>query len=150
MTELIKKLRQQTGAGIMDIKKALEEAGGDEKKALKVIKVRGLEIIGKKADRATSCGRIAAYVHGEPPTIAAMVELLAETDFVARHEEFSQLAQELAMQIASMNPTDVKDLMGQEYIREPKMTVRDLVNEAIHKFGENVRVNRFIRYKLGE
>jgi elongation factor Ts len=79
-----------------------------------------------------------------------MVELLAETDLVARHEEFSQLAQELAMQVASMNPTDVKDLMGQEYIREPKMTVRDLVNEAIHKFGENIRVNRFIRYKLGE
>jgi elongation factor Ts len=150
MTELIKKLREQTGAGVMDIKKALEEAKGDEQQALALLKSRGLEIVGKKAERVTSKGRVETYLHGDPPTIGVMIELLSETDFVAKNEEFGNLAKELAMQVASMNPADVSALLHQEYIREPGKTVQDLLNEAIHKFGENIRVSRFVRYKLGE
>jgi len=150
MTELIKKLREQTGAGVMDVKKALEEAKGDKKRALEILKSRGLEIVGKKAERTTSQGRVEAYLHGNPPSIGVLVELLCETDFVAKTPEFAALAKEVAMQIASMDPTNVEDLLKQEYIREPGKTIQDLVNEAIHKFGENIRIGRFVRYKLGE
>ena len=150
MTELIKKLREQTGAGVMDVKKALEEAKGDKKRALEILKSRGLEIVGKKAERTTSQGRVEAYLHGNPPSIGVLVELLCETDFVAKTPEFAALAKEVAMQIASMDPTNVEDLLKQEYIREPGKTIQDLVNEAIHKFGENIKVGRFIRYKLRE
>lgn len=150
MVESLKKLREQTGAGVMDVKKALDEAEGNEAKALAILKSRGLEIVGKKSDRTTSKGRVESYVHGAPPTVGAMVELLSETDFVAKTQEFAALAKEIAMQVASMNPVDVDDLLGQEYIREPGKTVKDMLNEAIHKFGENIKVNRFVRYKLGE
>ncbi len=147
--ESIKKLREVTGAGVMDVKKALEEASGDEKKALAILKSRGLEIADKKSDRATLKGRVECYVHGVPPTIGAMVELLSETDFVAKNEEFAALAKEVAMQVASMNPADVNELLKQEYIREPSKTVQNMLNEAIHKFGENIKINRFVRFKLG-
>jgi len=134
----------------MDVKKALEEAKGDKKRALEILKSRGLEIVGKKAERTTSQGRVEAYLHGNPPSIGVLVELLCETDFVAKTPEFAALAKEVAMQIASMDPTNVEDLLKQEYIREPGKTIQDLVNEAIHKFGENIKVGRFIRYKLRE
>jgi len=150
MTDIIKKLRERTGAGVMDIKKALDEAKGDAKKALALLKARGLEVAGNKSERTTSQGRVESYLHGNPPTIGVLVELLSETDFVAKNAEFGQLARELAMQIASMNPTDAPELLKQEYIREPGKTVQDLLNEAISRFGENIRVGRFIRYRLGE
>lgn len=150
MTELIKKLREQTGAGVMDVKKALEEAKGSEAKALEILKSRGLEIAGKKADRTTSQGRVEAYLHGNPPTTGVLIELLCETDFVAKNEEFAQFAKSLAMQVASMHPADVDELLKQEYIREPGKTIQTLVNEAIHKFGENIKIKRFVRFRLGE
>ena len=150
MTELIKKLREQTGAGVMDVKKALEEARGDAEKALEILKSRGLEIAGKKAERTTSQGRIESYVHGNPPTIGVLVELLCETDFVAKNDGFGKLTREIAMQVASMNPADSQELLEQEYIRDPGKSVQDLLNEAIGKFGENIRIGRFVRYKLGE
>lgn len=150
MTELIKKLREQTGVGVMQIKQALDEADGNEEKALQILKARGLEIVGKKSERATAAGRLESYLHGDPPTIGVLLELLCETDFVARNAEFARLAKELAMQVASMNPVDADDLLKQEYIREQGKSVKDLVGEAIHKFGENIQVGRFIRYKLGE
>ena len=150
MTELIKKLREQTGAGVMDVKKALDEAKGDAAKALAILQSKGLEIAGKKSERATSQGRIESYIHGNPPMIGVLVELLCETDFVAKNEEFGKLAKEVAMQVASMNPADSQGLLKQEYIREPGKSVQDLLHEAIGKFGENIRVGRFIRYKLGD
>lgn len=150
MNDLVKKIRQQTGAGVMEIKKALDEAGGSEERALAILRSRGLKIVQKKVGRATERGRIELYLHGDPPTIGAMVEVLCETDFVAKNATFVSFCRELAMQIASMDPTDVEDLLKQDYIREPDKTVQDLVNEAIQKFGENIRVNRFVRFKLGQ
>jgi elongation factor Ts len=150
MTELIKKLRAETGAGVMDIKRALDEARGDEQRAIEILQARGVEVAGKKAGRATRAGRIESYLHGNPPTIGVLVEVLCETDFVAKTEEFRQLARELAMQVASMRPATVEELLSQEYIRDPHKTVQDLVNENIHKLGENIQVRRFVRYIVGE
>src|SRR5690349_20983903 len=100
--DLIKQLREQTGAGIMDAKKALEESDGDMKKAAEWVRQRGLAKAAKKADRDAKEGIIASYVHMNK--VAAMVELNCETDFVARNEEFQNLGRELAMQVASMAP----------------------------------------------
>jgi len=145
----IKKLRQETGAGVMDAKKALEEAKGDMKQAKKIIQKKGLAKAAKKADRATGDGLIYAYVHHDGKS-GAVVELACETDFVARTDDFKTLAKELAMQVTSMDPLDVKSFLDQPYIRDPKMTVKELVDGVIGKLGENIRLVRFVRMGLGE
>ena len=145
----IKKLRQETGAGVMDAKKALEEAKGDMKQAKKIIQKKGLAKAAKKADRATGDGLIYAYVHHDGKS-GAVVELACETDFVARTDDFKTLAKELAMQVTSMDPLDVKSFLDQPYIRDPKMTVKELVDGVIGKLGENIRLVRFTRMGLGE
>src|SRR3990167_9421797 len=137
----IKKLRQETGAGVMDAKKALEEAKGDMKQAKKIIQKKGLAKAAKKADRATGDGLIYAYVHHDGKS-GAVVELACETDFVARTDDFKTLAKELAMQVTSMDPLDVKSFLDQPYIRDPKMTVKELVDGVIWKLGENIRLVR--------
>lgn len=106
MIELIKKIRNQTGAGVIDIKKALEEAGGKEIQAIKILKRKGLEKADKKGDRVAKEGVISAYVHTNGK-IASLVKLLCETDFVARNDEFKELANDLAMQIAAMDPKSI-------------------------------------------
>ena len=106
MLELIKKIREQTGAGVIDIKKALEEAKGDEKGAIEALRRKGLEKADKKGDREAKEGVIASYVHSNGK-VAALVKVLCETDFVARNEEFKELANDLAMQVAAMNPLEV-------------------------------------------
>lgn len=147
-TEDIKKLRERTGAGVMDVKKALEESGGDSEKAVKLIHKRGLAKAQKRADRAAPDGMIASYIH-HGGKVASLVELACETDFVARTQEFQTLATEIAMQVASMEPKDVEDLLKQEYIRDPSKTIEQLIGEAVGKTGEKIVVNRFIRYQLG-
>ncbi len=107
MLELIKKIREETGAGVIDVKKALDEAGGDEEKARQILRKRGLEKANKKGDRSTKEGLIFSYVHADGKS-AAMVKLLCETDFVARNEDFKALANDLAMQVVAMNPMAVK------------------------------------------
>jgi len=143
----LKKLRQKTGAGVMDCRKALEETKGDEKKAEDLLQKWGIEKSEKKADRQTKAGIIDSYIHGGK--VGVMLELLCETDFVAKTDDFKNLSHELCLQIASMNPKDVKTLESQEYIRDPKIIIRDLIKQTIGKLGENITVSRFTRYQLG-
>ncbi len=145
----IKELRELTGAGVMDVRRALEENDGDQKKALLVLKKKGAEVAEKKKERATGAGLLEAYVHNGGKVVA-VVELLCETDFVARNEEFKALAHEIAMQVASMNPKNTEELLKQEYIRDASQTIADLVNGLIGKIRENIKINRFQRFELGE
>jgi elongation factor Ts len=143
----IKKLRDETSASIADCRRALEESNGDEKKALEWLKKRAGEIAAKKADRETGQGIIEAYIHGGGK-VGVLVELLCETDFVAKTDEFKQLAKEVAMQVAAMNPADVDALMKQDYIRDGSLTIEQLVKNAIGKIGENITVKKFIRFEI--
>lgn len=147
--ELLKKLREETGAGIADCRKALEETGNDYKKAQEWLKKQGLEKAEKKSDRETSQGLVEAYIHNGGK-VGAMVEITCETDFVARTEDFKNLAHEVAMQVAAMAPKDVNSLLKQEYIRDASLTIEDLVKQAIAKLGENIVVKKISRITLGE
>lgn len=140
----LKKLREETGAGVMDVRRALEESEGDERKARAWIKANALKTADKKSDRVTNEGYVATYVH-TTGKIAAMVALSCETDFVAKTADFRELGREVAMQVASMNPGNVEELLAQAYIRDPKTTIRDLVKQLAGKVGENVVVKQIIR-----
>lgn len=145
----IKSLRQKTGGGVMDCRRALEETKGDEKKAESLLKKWGVEKAEKKTDRVTKAGIIESYIHAGGK-VGVLLEINCETDFVAKTEDFKNLAHELCLQIASMEPKDVKVLMKQEYIRDPAVTIEQLVKQVIGKLGENITLARFIRYQLGE
>ncbi|HET6477607.1 MAG TPA: translation elongation factor Ts [Dehalococcoidales bacterium] len=161
--ELIKELRNQCGAGVMECRNALLEVEGDVEKALQVLKESGLLKAEKKADRVTTQGLIEAYIHAGG-RIGSLVEVNCETDFVARTDEFKELAHELAMQVAALAPQYISEkdvpegadiepqaacLLQQPYIRDPGKTVRDVIVEVIAKVGENIRVTRFSRFELG-
>jgi elongation factor Ts len=163
-TDMIKKLREQSGAGIMDCRTALVGCQGDFDKALETLREKGLLKAQKRAERITSQGLIEAYIH-TAGRIGAIVEVNCETDFVARTDEFKELAHCLAMQIAAMSPkyileTEIPEgsdvvpneacLMLQPYIKDPTKTIKDVVAETIAKTGENIKVRRFIRYELGD
>ena len=145
--EQIKNLRAKTGLGIHDVKNALEESNGDETKALAWLKEKGLSTVAKKSDRATSQGLVEAYVHGG--RLGALVEVNCETDFVARNDEFKMFVKDIAMQVASMNPENVDELLKQAYFRAPSMTIQDLLNDTITKIGENIKISRISRFELG-
>ena len=145
--EQIKALRQETGAGIADIKKAVEESGGDMAAARSAIERRLGNLAGKRAGRETRAGIVAADIHSNNK-MGTLVELFCETDFVARHSEFHVLAHELAMHIAAMNPDDLPALLAQVFIKDPTKTVGEVINGAIGKFGENITVGRFIRFEI--
>lgn len=147
-TEDVKKLREATGARIMDCKKALEEANGDFNKALKLVEEKGLARAEKNADRETKAGFIANYVHMTGMT-AALVEVVCETDFVAKNQEFRDLAREMAMQVVAMSPEDVPALLEQEYIKDPSKTIGGMLKSLSGKIGEKMEVRRFVRYELG-
>ncbi|MBO9344507.1 MAG: translation elongation factor Ts [Chloroflexi bacterium] len=192
--EMIKQLREQTGAGMMDSKKALEQFNGDMEKAAAWLKEKGLATAAKKASRVAKEGIIEVYSH-MGGRMAVMVEVNCETDFVARMPEFRQLAHDLALHIASAAPTyvareDVPSdvvaaqitkykedalaegkkpeiaeriangrlekfyedhvLLEQPFIKDDKIKVKDLINDAIARCGENIVVRRFVRYQLGE
>lgn len=146
--DLLKKLREETQASIADCRMALEETAGDFEKAKEWLRKRGLERAGKKADRETAEGVIEAYTHSGGK-VGAMVEVLCETDFVARTDEFKNLAHEIAMQVAAMNPESTEALLKQDYIRDNSKTIEDLVKETIAKVGENIIVKRFARIAIG-
>jgi len=148
-TEQVKTLREKIGAGVLECRKALVEAEGDEKKALQILQKKGLEVAEKKKERETKQGIIEAYTHCGGKVVG-VVELLCETDFVARNEDFKSLVHELAMQVAAMAPKNVEELLKQEYIRDASKTVGDLVTELIAKIRENIKVNRIARFELGE
>jgi len=143
----IKILREKTGAGVMDAKKALEESSGDMKKAEEWIAKRGIVLAEKKADRETAQGVIGVYVHHNQKS-GALVKLLCETDFVAKTDDFQNLARELAMQVTSMKPESVEDLLGQTYVRDPQLTVEELVKQVSGKVGENVKVGQVVNLEV--
>ena len=145
----VKRLREETGAGVMDCKRALEESKGDFERAKALIKEHGLAKAQKKSDREAKEGIVEAYVHAGG-RIGAMVEVSSETDFVARNPEFRELAKELAMQVAAMDPKDVDELLEQTYIRDASKKVGELVTGIAAATGENVRVRRFKRFQLGQ
>lgn len=149
MMDKIKELREMTGAGVMDAKKALVETGGDLEKAIEVIRARGLAKAAGKSEREVKSGRVYCYTH-LGGSAGAMVEVACETDFVAKTPEFETLCKEIALQVVSMSPEDVETLLKQEYIRDGGKTIDDLVKELIAKTGENIRITRFARFKLGE
>ena len=149
MMDDIKALREKTGAGIMDAKKALLEANGVMAEAEKILREKGLVKAEKKAERNTGSGRVFCYTH-VTGKVGAMIEMACETDFVAENEEFAKLCKEIAMQVASMEPKNLEELLAMEYIRDGSKKVDDLVKELIAKTGENMRIVRFVRYELGE
>lgn len=148
-TKDVAALRESTGAGVMDAKKALTEAGGDTTKATELLKKRGLDKAAKKSDRDTAEGIVHSYIHGDGK-IGVLLELSCETDFVARNDDFKTLATDLAMQIAATDPKDEKELVAQEFIKDPSQTVEAVMKAAIAKLGENIQLKRFVRYELGD
>lgn len=148
-TKLISKLREETGAPVVRVKKLLDELKGDEKKAREILMKEGFEKTAKRADRATGEGRVVAYTH-HTGKVACLVELLSETDFVARNELFMELAKNIALQVVSMSPKDNEELLSMEFIKEPSKTITDLIKEVIAKTGENVQLGRFVRMEIGK
>lgn len=191
-TEDIKQLREETGISVAQCKKALEEAEGDKEKALEVLRQKSREVADKKAERELGAGTVQAYIHGGG-AVGAMVELRSETDFVSKNEEFMQLAYDIAMHVAAMNPVytrleeidederarieemfkeevekedkpeEVKQkmlegkintflnertLLEQTYVKDQNTLIKDLLNEAVQKFGENVELSRFARFSV--
>lgn len=143
----LKKLRAEMSAGVSDCRQALEDAGGDFGKAKKLLTERGLEKAAKKEGKETSQGIVESYIHAGGK-VGVLVELRCETDFVARTDEFKHLAHELCLQVAAMNPKDVKSLLKGEYIRDASQTIEQLVKATIAKLGENITVARFTRIAL--
>ena len=143
----IKVLRDKTGAGIMEVKKALEEAKGNEKKAKEILKKQGLKKIAKRAGKQTNEGQVMAYIHNGG-RVGAMVKVMCETDFVSKSDDFKNMCKELAMQVASMNPKNVKDLLAQDYIRDTSKKVKDLVDEVGARVKEKVVVEEIVRLSL--
>lgn len=146
--EDLKKLRAETGAGIADCKEALSLSKGNLTKAKELLKAKGLDKASSKSQREVKTGIVDVYSHGGK--VGVLVELLCETDFVARTEDFKNLAHEISLQIASMNPSSVEILLTQEYIRDSSMTVDQLIKSIVGKLGENIQVGRFERIALGE
>lgn len=142
----VKRLRDQTGISVMQCKQALEEAGGDFDKAFALLKERGATIAAKKADRELGAGTIASYVHATRE-VAATVILRSETDFVAKNEEFTALAYDIAMHVAATDPENTDTLLHEPFVKDPERTIRDLIDTATQKFGERIEVS-FLRFSV--
>jgi elongation factor Ts len=191
---LVKELREKTGVGMMDCKKALAECSGDMEKAIDFLRKKGIATAQKRGGRAVSEGQIQSYIHAGGK-IGVLVEVNCETDFSGKTDEFTEFVKNLAMHIAATNPMAIDQegissdilarekeiymtqaaesgkpekvlekivegkmkkfyseacLLQQQYVKNPDMTIQDLLNEMIAKTGENIVVRRFIRYQLGE
>ena len=164
--KMVSDLRKRTGAGIMDCKKALAEKNGDIEASITHLREQGLKASELKSNRDASEGLIMSYIH-PGSKIGSLLEINCETDFVARTDDFKELAHDVAMQIAAMAPIYVSTedalfdnsqeatsqeniLMQQPFIKDPTKSIQELVNETIGKLGENIRVRRFTRFSLGE
>ncbi len=161
--ESVRQLREETGAGVMDCKRALTEAEGDFEKAKEALRQRGLAAAEKKAGRVAAQGLIESYIHAGG-RIGVLIELNCESDFVARTDDFHALAHDLAMQVAALAPTYIRAedvpadtqvepneiLLNQPFIRDAGVTIQDLIRNYIAKLGENIQVRRFVRFSLGE
>lgn len=144
----VRRLRELTGVGITDAKQALVEAAGDFDKALEQMKAKGLTKAEKRAEREARAGLIGSYVHDG--RIGVLVEVNCETDFVAKTDEFKQLVKDICLQIVASDPQSEKELLEQPYVKDPAITVGDVVKGHIAKLGENIVVRRFERMALGE
>lgn len=148
MLDKIKKLREITGAGVMEVKQALDEAAGEEKVALDILKKRGAAVAKKRSGRSTSQGLIDSYIHlGK---IGVLMEINCETDFVAKCDEFKKFAREVTLQAASVDAQSVDELLNSRYFRDEDKTIEGLLEEVIAKTGENIRIKRFARFALSE
>ncbi len=154
--DTIKELREETGLSFAQIKKALEDAGGDKEKARVILAEFSAVQAEKKADRELGAGVIASYIHGTGTT-GVLLHLGCETDFVAKNEEFKALAYDIAMHIAAMSPTSINNedglgeetaLLKQPFVKDSSITVEERIAQAIQKFGENTKVIRFTRYTV--
>lgn len=145
--ETIKQLRDSTGFSFGQIRNALEAANGDKARAIEVLRALGATVAEKKASRATGQGIVEAYVHANKK-IGVLAELLCETDFVARNPLFSELAHEVAMHIAAMDPQSDSELLSQAYVRDQELTIERLIAQYIAKLGENIKVGKFYRLQL--
>lgn len=154
--DALKELREETGLSFAQIKKALDEANGDKEKARAVLQAYSANSAAKKADREITAGVVSSYVHGSG-TIGVLLELGCETDFVAKNEEFVALAKDLAMHVCAMAPTSINNedgageesaLLNQAFIKDPELTVKQRLEGAVQKFGENTQVTRFVRYSV--
>ena len=144
--ELIKKLKEETGAPIIRVKKVLEKFEGNEKKAFAVLQKEGFEKAAKREGRETSQGKVFVYAH-HTGKVVGVVELFCETDFVSRNELFETLGKDIAMQAASMGE---KDIEKQEFIKDPSKKISDLIRAVIAKTGENIRLGKVVRVELGK
>ncbi|MBP9732738.1 MAG: translation elongation factor Ts [Candidatus Magasanikbacteria bacterium] len=144
----LKKLRAETSASIGDVRQALEDSEGNLDRAREWLTKKGFERAEKKGDRVTEQGLVEAYVHANGK-IGVLVELLCETDFVARTDEYKLLAHEIALQVSAMNPKDVEELLDQDYIRDGSKKINGLIKETIAKLGENITLKRFSRIEIG-
>ncbi len=169
--DAIKELRELTGCGVIECKKALEEAKGDPNKAKEILRQRGIELAAKKATRTTKEGRIESYVH-LGAKIGVLLEVNCETDFVAKNSDFCVFTKDVAMHIAAISPRFIKRedvpadvltgeknkeefykqncLLEQPFIKDQSQSIQDYLNSIISKTGENIVVTRFVRYKVGE
>lgn len=155
--DTIKELREETGLSFAQIKKALDEANGDKEQARAILATYSEASASKKADREITAGVLSSYVHGSG-TIGVLLELGCETDFVAKNEEFVALAKDLAMHVCAMAPSSINNedglgedtsLLNQAFIKNPEVTVKQRLEAAVQKFGENTQVTRFVRYQIG-
>lgn len=144
--ENIQKLREITGAGVMECKKALDEAGGDIEKAKSILFEMGLARAEKKGERKTGAGLLETYIHNN--RVGVLLELRCETDFVARNEKFKDLAHNIAMHIAAMNPETVEEVLAQNFIKDDSITIEQLIKSSIATIGENIKIEKFCRYEL--
>jgi len=148
-TEQIKELRERTGISIAQCKKSLEDASGDMEKALELLRAKGAEVAEKKASRTLRAGAVACYLHNNG-AMGAMVQVNVETDFVAKNIELRNLADDLAMHIAAMNPANQEELLAQPCVKDPSLTVSDLIKQYVQKFGERIEIARFARFDMAE
>jgi len=142
----VQKLRKETGFGVMECKRALTDAKDDFKKAKQNLAKKGATKAEKRKDRATSSGIVESYIHNG--RIGSIVVLGCETDFVAKNEQFKSLAHDLAMQIASMNPKNIQELLKQTFIKDQNMTIDELIKDHVGKIGENIQIADFKRLSI--
>ena len=142
----VKELREKTGAGMMDCKKVLTETNGDMEKATELLRERGITKAAKKSSRIAAEGLVDAYI-SEDKKVGAVVEVNAETDFVAKNEEFKSFVKDVVKQIALNNPKDVEELLAQKSIAESDKTVQEVLTNKIATIGENMSIRRFVRFE---
>ena len=145
--EQIKQLREETGASPVKIKKALEESGEDLEKAKELLKSWGAVKAGEKSDRETNDGMVDFYVHPNAKS-GVLLDIRCETDFVAKNPDFKNLAHEICLQIAALNPENVEVLLAQPWVKDDTKTIKDLMQQTTAKTGENIRIEKFVRYEI--